>query len=186
MLREIAMEIPSTFSVPDSISFEGAIELTQSLLSEVEQGRVPEPELESIITALVQSENGARGFFVTYLSDDRTFIDQIVGSVVAALRRSEGTVGDLLTKNLAMSTAMMLTHTRNQNPEMTAGSARVQQRTDLIIRQMKSSIVNQHLEQLKATIDTGSGDYQKFLDRWKYDAEQKAAMVSAIKHALST
>ncbi|MBD1842319.1 hypothetical protein H6F89_02600 [Cyanobacteria bacterium FACHB-63] len=180
------MEIPSTFSVSDSISFEGAIELTQSLLQEVEQRRVPEPELERIITALVQSENGARGFFVTYLSDDRTFIDQILPTVVSALLKSEETVGDLLTKNLAMSTGMILTHRRNQNPEMAAGSARVQRRTKAIIEQMRSSKVDQHLQQMKTTIETGTGEYQRFLERWKYDAEQKAAMLGAIKSALST
>ncbi|MBD1822599.1 hypothetical protein H6F51_08825 [Cyanobacteria bacterium FACHB-DQ100] len=180
------MEIPSTFSVSDSISFEGAIELTQSLLQEVEQRRVPEPELERIITALVQSENGARGFFVTYLSDDREFIDQILPTVVSALLRSEETVGDLLAKNLAMSTGMILTHTRNQNLQMAAGSARVQRRTEVIIKQMRSSKVDQHLDQLKTTIETGTGEYQRFLERWKYDAEQKAAMLEAIKSALST
>ena len=178
------MEIPSTFSVPDSISFEGAIELTQSLLAEVEQHRVSEPELERIITALVQSENGARGFFVSYLTDDREFIDQIQPTVVQALSKSEGTVGDLLTKNLVMSTAMILTHARNQNPDMAASSALTQQRSSAIIQAMRSPKVDQHLAQMKRTIEQGSGDYQKFLDRWRYDAEQKAAMLEAINHAL--
>lgn len=178
------MEIPSTFSVPDSISFEGAIELTQSVLSEVEQRRVPEPELERIITALVQSENGARGFFVSYLTDDRDFIDSIQPTVVQALLNSEGAVGDLLTKNLVMSTAMILTHTRNQNSELAAGSALTQRRTKEIIQQMRSPKVDQHLEQMKRTIEQGKGEYQKFLDRWKYDAEQKTAMLDAIKYAL--
>ncbi|MGG6270206.1 hypothetical protein ACQ4M3_34825 [Leptolyngbya sp. AN03gr2] len=178
------MEIPSTFSVSDSISFEGAIELTQSLLAEVERHHVSEPELERIITALVQSENGARGFFVSYLTDDRDFIDQMQPTVVQALLNSEGTVGDLLTKNLVMSTAMILTHTRNQNPDMAASSARTRQRTAAIIRQMRSLKVDEHLMRMKSTIEQGGGDYQKFLDRWKYDAEQKAAMLDAIGYAL--
>lgn len=176
------MEIPSRFSVPDPISFEGAIELTQSLLFEVEQGRVSEPELESIITAIVQTENGARGFFVTYLTDDRDFIDQKLDLVARSLLQSEDSVSDLLTKNLAMSTAMILTHTRNQNPDMAASSARVQRRTDYLIRQMQSKIVNHHLMELKNSIES-SGEYQKFLDRWKYDEEQRSAILDAIEHA---
>lgn len=178
------MEIPSRFSVPDSVSFEGAIELTQSLLSEVEQGRISEPELESIITALVQTENGARGFFVSYLSDERDLIDQILDHVARTLRHSEDNVSDLLTKNLAMSTAMILTHTRNQNPDMAASSARVQRRTDQLIRQMRSPKVEQRLTELKTTIEHG-GDYQAFLARWKYDDEQRSAILQATQSALS-
>jgi hypothetical protein len=176
------MEIPARFSVPDSISFEGAIELTQSLLSEVEQGSVSEPELESIITAIVQTENGARGFFVTYLTDDRDFIDQNLDLVARSLLKSEDSVSDLLTKNLAMSTAMILTHTRNQNPDMAASSARVQRRTEYLIQHMRSPKLDQRLSELKTSIESG-GEYQKFLDRWKYDDEQRSAILEAIKHA---
>jgi len=162
------------------------MELTQSLLSDVERHRVSEPELERIITALVQTENGARGFFVSYLTDERDFIDQMQPTVVQALLKSEGTVGDLLTKNLVMSTAMILAHTRNQNSELAAGSALTRERTDAIIRAMRSLKVDEHLQRMQRTIEQGGGDYQKFLDRWKYDAEQKAAMLEAIEHALLT
>lgn len=179
------MQIPARFSVPDSISFEGAIELTQSLLSEVEQGHISEPELESIITAIVQTENGARGFFVSYLTDDRDFIDQNLDLVARALLQSEDSVSDLLTKNLAMSTAMILTHTRNQNPDMAASSARVQRRTDYLIRQMRSSKVDQRLSELKTSIES-DGEYQSFLNRWKYDEEQRSAILKATQSALST
>jgi hypothetical protein len=177
------MEIPSRFVIPDSISFEDAIELTQSLLNEVEQGHVSEPELESIITAIVQTENGARGFFVTYLSDDRELMDEIAYQVVLGLIPAEDKVADLLTKNLAMSTAMILTHTRNQNPEMADGSARVQRRTDYLIRRMMSRTVDHRLMELKTSIESG-GEFSSFLDRWKYDSEQRSAMLEAIAHAL--
>lgn len=177
------MEIPSTVS--DSISFEDAIEVTQSLLSEIDQGRVSEPELERIITALVQSENGARGFFVVSLTDDRTFMDHPSTAVIDGLRSSPNIAGELLVKNLAMSTAMILAHTRNQNPDMAEGSARVQRRVDRLIRELRSPEIADRLNRLKTTITTGQGDYQRFLDRWKYDAEQRQAIAAAVNRVVT-
>lgn len=175
------MEIPSRFAIPDSISFEGAIELTQSLLAEVEQGHVSEPELERIITAIVQTENGARGFFVTYLSDDRELMDEIGFHVVLGLLPAEEKVAGLLTKNLAMSTAMILTHTRNQKPDLAEGSARVQRRSTYLIRRMMSKSVDRQLMELKTSIES-DGAYGEFLRRWKYDDEQRSAILDAIEH----
>ncbi|MBW4526154.1 MAG: hypothetical protein KME18_13290 [Phormidium tanganyikae FI6-MK23] len=178
------MEIPSTFSVSDSISFEDAIELTQSLLAEVEQRRVSEPELESIITALVQSENGARGFFVTYLTSDRDLADHPSTAVIQALQSSPQIVTELLVKNLAMSTAMILTHLHNQNPEMAKGSERVQQRTQQIVQMIQLPEISTRLQQFQASAQTGDGEYAGFLSRWKYDAEQRQSIAQQVKQSL--
>ncbi len=178
------MEIPSTFSVSDSISFEDAIELTQSLLAEVEQRRVSEPELERIITALVQSENGARGFFVTYLTDDRDLADHPSRAVIQALQSSPQIVNELLVKNLAMSTAMILTHLHNQNPEMAKGSERVQQRTKQIVQMIHKPEITSRLQQLKASIETEKGEYESFLTRWRYSLEQRQAIREQVQQLL--
>jgi hypothetical protein len=42
------MAIGATFPVPEAISFEQAITLTQALLAEMEQGKVAEPQIESM------------------------------------------------------------------------------------------------------------------------------------------
>lgn len=166
------MEIPPTHS----ISFEQAIEVTQSLLAEVEHHRVSETELESIITALVQSENGARGFFVNYLTDDRDFADQPSQAVIQALQSSPSIVGELLVKNLAMSTGMILTHLQNQNSDLANGSERVQRRTKRLVELTRIPMIFPQLQQLKATIETGNGEYESFLKRWGYDSEQREAI----------
>lgn len=178
------MESPTIFSVSDSISFESAIEITQSLLSEIESKRISESELESIITALVRSENGARGFFVCYLTDEREIFDQPSSMVIAALKTSPIVVGELLVKNLAMSTAMILTHTQNHNLDQAEGSKQVQRRVLQIIQQIKLPTVETRLQALKNTIETGTGDYQAFLDRWKYDVQQRQAIGTIVTQAI--
>jgi hypothetical protein len=169
------MEIPSRFSVAPSITFEQAIALTQALLAD----SLPEPELESIITALVQTENGARGFFVTYLSDPEG-ADVPSPAVIAGLRTSPEIVAELLVKNLAMSTAMILTHDRNQNPDLSDGSKRVQQRDRQLIQALQLPQVSDKLGRLQQSLETGAGEYAAFLDRWHYDAEQRTAILDTV------
>ena len=80
----------SRFAVADDISFADAIVITKALLDELEQsGSAP---LEATVSALVRSENGARGFFVTYLSDDRPFADQPTPAIIACLSLCVGNV----------------------------------------------------------------------------------------------
>ncbi len=163
----------SALVVPDDVTFEQAIALTQSLLAAMEQGKLSESELSTLVTSLVSSENGARGFFVTYLTDDRPFADQPTEAIVQALRSSPEIVSELLVKNLAMSTAMAITHRRSQNEVMAQGSDRVQQRSFQLIQQTQLPEAGQNAQMLHESATTGTGSYHSFLDRWNYDAEQR-------------
>lgn len=179
------MEILSSFSVPDAISFEQAIELTQSLLTEIEQDAIAETELERIITALVQTENGIRGFFVAYLSDERAIADHPTAAVVQAIRSSPILAAEYLTKNLAMSTAMIPMHLQNQQPELAKGSERVQQRTKQLIALTQIPQISERLQRLQESVETGTGEYQSFLTRWGYGEEQRQAIAQQIQRVLS-
>lgn len=172
------------FSVPEDVSFEQAIGLTQSLLAELEQGTLSDEETEQIVAALVCSQNGARGFFVSYLTDDRTLADTPSQAVLHALQSSPDIVTDLLVKNLAMSTAMILAHQRSQDLEMAAGSKRVQVRSQNLMRSLQLSTLHQEIEQLLESVVTGQGEYQEFLKHWGYDAEQKQAIATAFQQLL--
>ncbi len=175
------MRIDAIFPIPEAISFEEAIALTQSILTEMEQGTLSESEVDPTIAALAASENGARGFFVTYLTDPRSLGDHPSDGVVQGLRSSPEIVSELLVKNLAMSTAMILAHTRNQNPQMAQGSERVQRRTAHLIQLIQLPPVQTKIHSLLESIASGAGQYQSFLDRWGYDAEQRQAIAQALQ-----
>lgn len=179
------MRIDVIFPIPEAISFEEAIALTQSILAEMEQGTLSESEIDHTIAALAASENGARGFFVTYLTDPRSLGDHPSDGVVQGLRSVPEIVSELLVKNLAMSTAMILAHTRNQNPEMAQGSERVQRRTLHLIQQIQLTQVQTKIHSLLESIASGAGQYQSFLDRWGYDAEQRQAIAQAIQRVIT-
>jgi hypothetical protein len=183
-LVELSMsESSSGFSlpVPDHVTFEQAIALTQSLLAELEQGTLADADLNASIAALVGSENGARGFFVTYLTDDRPFADHPTEAVVQALASSPEIVSELLIKNLAMSTAMAIAHRHNQNEVMAQGSDHVQRRTLHLLRLTQLQESAQKAQALHESATTGIGDYQAFLDRWNYDAEQRQQIAEVVR-----
>lgn len=165
--------MPHPQSLPDNLSFEAAIAQTEALLEQIEHQPISDADLEAAITALVSSENGARGFFVTYLTDDRPIADQPSEAVIRALRSSPDIVAELLVKNLAMSSAMAIVHRRNQNPEMAQGSDRVQSRTFNLVQKLQLEQVQTRAAHLHDSATTGEGAYAEFLNRWSYDQEQR-------------
>jgi len=173
-----------TFTVPPKVSFPEAIELTQSLLLEMEAKHLLPEVIETAIASLVKSANGARGFFVTYLTSDQPEADNPSPSVVQGLQANSDLVADLLVKNLAMSTGMAITHRRNQDPEMAQQSARVSDRTVKLIKELKLPQVQELSSQLSESIVTGEGKYQEFLDRWGYDIEQREAIGEALQRII--
>lgn len=166
----------SEFTVPEGVTFEQAIALSQTLVDHIAQGAIADDLLESAIAQLVASENGARGFFVTYLSDDRPVADPPSTAVIAALKTAPAIVAPLMVKNLAMSTSMAIAHRRNQDEALAQGSDRVKVRSVYILQAIHSAETNAQIAALINSIDTQAGDYATFLKRWGYDPEQQQAI----------
>ena len=164
------------------MTFEEAIALTQSLLSQMEAGMSP-IETEAAIADLVKSENGARGFFVTYLTSG-TLADNPAPEIVRALQSSPEIVAELLVKNLAMSAAMAVTHRRHQKAEMAQGSDRVRDRTTRLIQMVKLPKIGEISRSLRDSAATGEGSYKAFLQRWGYDVEQRQVICQALAEVI--
>ncbi len=165
----------------ETVTFQQAIALTQSLLSPIEVAELSPAEIEAEIAELVKSENGARGFFVTYLRSEGTLADNPSPEVVRALKSSPDIVAELLVKNLAMSAAMAVTHRRNGNEEMAQGSDRVRERTERLIQLVELPAVRELSQKLVESATTGEGRYKDFLQRWGYDAEQRQVICQAFE-----
>jgi hypothetical protein len=173
-----------SLKVPETVTFEQAIALTQSLLSQVEAG-VEESEIAAVISDLVKTESGARGFFVTYLTSESSLADNPSTAIVQALRSHPEVVAELLVKNLAMSAAQVVFHRRNHNEEMAQASERVRQRTAHLIELVELAAVRDRIHKLLQTLAQGEGEYKAFLERWGYDTEQRQAMSQALQQVIS-
>jgi hypothetical protein len=178
------MSIPSSLLASENITFEAAIALTQSLLSEIEADRLSQAQIEQAVASLMKTQNGARGFFVTYLTDDRPLADEPSPGVLDALRDAPAIVAELLVKNLAMSAAMVVYHSRHQREEMATGSARVLWRSRHLIQTLQMPACQTLAEQMLESLRTQEGEYEVFFQRWGYDGEQKDAIGSALSKAI--
>jgi hypothetical protein len=162
-----------------SITFENAIQQTQDLLSQIEF--LDTDTITQKITELVSTENGARGLFVTYLTSDLPYTEHPSLEVITALKTSPILVNELLVKNLAMSTAMVIYHRSQGDEENAQGSEKVQEKTGQLIKQLLSQSLGEKLQQLATSLNTGQGEYQAFLERWGYDDCQRQAIAKIIQ-----
>lgn len=171
--------------IPENITFEEAIALTKSLIDKMAKGELPPEEIVNAIAELVPTQNGARGFFVAYLTSDNFLADNHPPEVVQGLSSHPQAIAELLAKNLAMSAAIVLTHQRNGNEEMAQSSERVRDRTRLLINQLNLPEVWEQCQQLRTSATTGEGQYQSFLERWGYDREQLQLIIAHLNRGVA-
>ena len=169
----------NTDSTPLQPTFQQAIEITAQWLALWENGELSDEVLSDRVAELVASRDGARGFFVVSLAGDSPLMDRLPDPVVLALRQAGDGVVDLSARNLAMSTAMALHHQRNGDAGQQGGSERVQLRCTELLRLLEPVAVKERLETLLEATD-GRGEDVAFLDRWGYDADQRAAIAEAV------
>jgi hypothetical protein len=160
-------------------TFQQAMEITAQWLQLWEHGELSDEVLADRVAELVASRDGARGFFVVSLAGDSPLMDRLPDPLVLALRSAGEGVVDLSVRNLAMSTAMALHHQRQGDAGQQAGSERVQLRCTELLRLLEPAQVKERLETLLAATG-GSGADVAFLERWGYDAPQKAAIAEAV------
>ncbi|NDG74803.1 MAG: hypothetical protein EBX49_05575 [Synechococcaceae bacterium WB8_1B_136] len=166
-------------SAPLVPSFQQAMEITAQWLGLWEGGELSDEVLADRVAELVESRDGARGFFVVALAGDCPLMDRLPEPLVLALRGAGAGVVDLTARNLAMSTAMALHHQRQGDGGQQAGSERVQLRCTELLRLLEPEQVKDRLETLLAAT-AGQGEDVAFLQRWGYDAEQQAAIAAAV------
>ncbi|NEN98812.1 MAG: hypothetical protein F6K50_25890, partial [Moorea sp. SIO3I7] len=126
------------------------------------------------------------------LTSDSTLADNPSPEVITALESSPEIVAELLVKNLAMSAAMGLNHRRNGKEDMAQGSDRVRcsvgaaprTRSANLIKQLNMPSLFDIAQQLRQSALTGVGNYQEFLQRWRYDSEQKQVIHQALSEIL--
>lgn len=170
--------------IPEAVTFEEAIALTGSLLSQMEAGEISNQDFAEAIAQLVKSDNGARGFFVTYLTWEGSLADNPSPELIEALQSSPDTVAELLVKNVAMSAAIAMTHRREGNEEIAQDSDRVRSRSTGLIEQAKLPQVGEFATKLHESAATGEGAYKAFLQKWDYDAGQRQEICDALEQII--
>lgn len=174
--------------VPDDMTFEGAIALSQHLLGEGEQVAQEQWDemIQSVLPKLLKTRNGARGFFVTFLTQSHALADDPSPALLDALRSEPEVVAELMVKNLAMSSAMTVMHQRQGNADHLAGSRRVKARSSTLIHKLNLPEISTKMKALWATLQGEGDEYTAFLDKWNYDGEQRAEICRVVEPLVHT
>ena len=162
-------------------SFQQAMEITAQWLQLWESGELSDEVLADRVAELVASRDGARGFFVVSLAGDCPLMDRLPEPLVLQLAAAGEGVVDLSARNLAMSTAMAVHHQRAGDSAQQGASERVALRCTELLRLLPGEVVKARLETLLVAAADGDGEDVAFLERWGYDAQQKAAIAAAVE-----
>ena len=159
-------------------TFKEAMEATMIWCKSWENDEISDEVISDRIGELIKTVEGARGFFVVSLSIDCPLMDRFPDALIFQLRSSGDIVIDLTVKNLAMSSAMVITQHKN-NDSQAIQSERIKIRCIELLKLLDSNAVKKRLDVLlEAT--KGNGTDLKFLDRWGYNDEQITAISESI------
>ena len=160
-------------------SFDEAMNAASLWCRAWEEGELSDEVLADRVSELLETRNGARGFFVISLSSTSPLMDRLPEALIFQIRDAGELAVELAIKNLAMSTAMSLHHLRNNNIEQHTGSENIKRRCIDLLRLLETSLVKEKVESLLKGIE-GKGKDNNFLNRWNYDNDQKLAIISSI------
>ena len=159
-------------------TFKQAMDATMIWCKSWDNDEISDEVIADRISELIKTIEGARGFFVVSLSIDCPLMDRFSDALIFQLRRSGEIVVDLTVKNLAMSSAMVITHNEN-NDSYKIQSERIKIRCIELLKLLDSNQVKKRLDLLlKAT--RGNGEDLKFIQRWGYNDEQINAISESI------
>ena len=106
-------------------TFEQSINASLIWCNAWENGQLSDEVLADRVSDLLETETGARGFFVISLSSDCPLMDRLPDPFLMELRGRGELIVDLTTRNMAMSTAMAISHERDNNEEQKRKSIRI-------------------------------------------------------------
>ena len=156
-------------------SFEEAMNVAMLWCNSWEEGNISDEVLADRVAELIETKEGARGFFVISLSSDSPLLDRLPDPLIFQLRKTGENIVELTVKNLAMSSAMALQHKKNEDFQHQSKSERITSRCIFLLRLLEPYLVKKHLENMLAATE-GRGKLVNFLDRWEYTKEQIVAI----------
>ena len=159
-------------------TFKEAMQASMLWCKSWENDEISDEVISDRIGELIKTGEGARGFFVVSLSIDCPLMDRFPDALIFQLRSSGEIIVDLTVKNLAMSSAMIITHRNNKDPQEIQ-SERIKIRCIELLKLLDSTQVKKRLDVLlEAT--KGNGTDLKFLNKWGYNDEQINAISESI------
>ena len=153
----------ASFTQAINISAQGCKEWGKDLLSE--------EVLADRVAELIKTKKGLRGFFAYALSDkDCLLLDKLPSSFIFKMNEGGDSVVEIIVKNLVMSSAQIIIHRRDNNPENETTSENISDRCKAILRLLETKSVTKSVNQVLKDLDNLGNSFDNSV---KYDSEQK-------------
>ena len=158
----------TTFEKP---SFYQSIEIAAQWCKDWEQELLSDEVLADRITELVKTQNGLRGFFAYALSDiNCSLLDKLPSSLIFKFVESGEQIVEITLKNLIMSSAQIINHQRDKNPEYEEISSNISDRCINLLKVLDTKLVNTKVNMILDNLDNLGNSLNNSKN---YDSRQK-------------
>ena len=152
-------------------SFYQAIEIATKWCKDWEQELLSDEVLADRVAELVKTKNGLRGFFAYALSDiNCSLLDKLPSSLIFKFVEGGEHIVEITLKNLIMSSAQIINHQRDNNPDYEEMSANISNRCINILRILDTKLVNNQVNFILNNLDALGNSINNSKN---YDLKQK-------------
>lgn len=152
-------------------SFYQSIDIANQWCKDWEEELLSDEVLADRVAELVKTKDGLRGFFAYALSDiNCSLLDKLPSSLIFKFVEGGEQIVDITLKNLIMSSAQIINHQRDNNPEYEKISANISDRCINLLKVLDTNLVNNKVNMIIDNLDNlgNAIDNSK-----KYDSYQK-------------
>ena len=164
-------------------------QLATLLAESCAEGEPMPAEAVKVLRALVSSTSGARGWFVTLLTNpdfESIFEAPMPETMLEAICENPEPNIRLMTMNVAMSTATELVHLQNGSDELAAASRLTRDRSKVLLNALLPRMMGlaEEVQKLRTAVEpwkdgvppeSADKEWVDFTRKWKYGEEQRVA-----------
>ena len=152
-------------------SFYQSIDIANKWCKDWEEELLSDEVLADRVAELVKTKNGLRGFFAYALSDmNCSLLDKLPSSLIFKFVESGEQIVEITLKNLIMSSAQVISHQRDNNPEYEEISANISDRCINILKELDTKLVNNEVKIILDNLDNLGNSLNNCKN---YDLKQK-------------
>jgi len=152
-------------------SFYQSIEITNKWCKEWEEELLSDEVFADRVAELFKTKNGLRGFFAYALSDTNcSLLDKLPSSLIFKFVEGGEQIVEITLKNLIMSSAQIINHQRDNNPDYEEISANISERCINILKVLDTKLVNNEVNIILNNLDNLGNSVN---NSKKYDLKQK-------------
>ena len=152
-------------------SFYQSIDIANQWCKDWEEELLSDEVLADRVAELVKTKNGLRGFFAYALSDiNCSLLDKLPSPLIFKFVEGGEQIVEITLKNLIMSSAQIINHQKDNNPEYEQMSTNISDRCINILRVLDSQLVKNKVNMILGNLDNLGNSIN---NSKKYDLKQK-------------